>query len=111
MRKLRGLVLVGLIGLLAVCAPPAQAVVMRAAAPAVTVGVAQAPPLLLPFDEQVAPPGPVLDPAGTEQANSAKTKNKLIAGGVAVVLLLIVIWGRRMRTQKRKKSSDQAKGK
>jgi len=74
-------------------------------------GAAPAAELAWPFEEQLAPPGPVLDPAGTAQANSQRTKNKLIAGGVAVVLLLLVIWGRKVRSKKAKKISDQAKGK
>jgi hypothetical protein len=111
MAKFRGLVLVGLIGLLAVCAPPAQAVVVASPAAAAD-GAASTAGLVWPtFDEQLAPPGPALDPARTAQADSQKTKNKLIAGGVAVVLLLIVIWGRRVRSHKRQDSSDQAKGK
>jgi hypothetical protein len=110
MTKFRGLVLVGLIGLLALCAPQAQAVVV--VSPAVAAGgAAPAAQLAWPFEEQLAPPGPVLDPAGTAQANSQRTKNKLIAGGVAVVLLLLVIWGRKVRSKKATKISDQAKGK
>ena len=110
MAKLRGLVLVGLLGVLVVCAPPAQAVVVRspgyvASAPAAVYADA----LLVPV--QTPPPGPVLDPAETDKANSEKTKNKLVAGGVAVVLLGIVVWGRRIRTKKRKKDSDKASGK
>jgi hypothetical protein len=109
MAKLRGLVLVGLLGLLVVCAPPAQSVVLRPVSPISTSAAAHAEALLVPA--QTAPPGPVLDPAETDKANSQKTKNKLIAGGVAVVLLGIVIWGRRVRAKRRKKASDQAQGK
>jgi hypothetical protein len=65
--------------------------------------------LLMPV--QTPPPGPVLDPAQTSKADQEKSRNKLIAGGVAIVLLLIVLYGRRVRAKKRKKSSDQAKGK
>jgi hypothetical protein len=110
MTKFRGLVLAGLIGLLAVCAPPAQAVVVPSPA-AAAAGAASTARLARPVEEQLAPPGPALDPAGTAQVDSQKTKNKLIAGGVAVVLLLIVVWGRRVRSQKRQASSDKAKGK
>jgi hypothetical protein len=112
MTKLRGLVLVALIGLLALCAPPAQAVVFMPAAAAAQVGAAAPVPVLLRPDlQQAAPPGPVLDPANTNEANAIKTRNKAVAAGIAVVLLLVVIWGRRVRAKKRKKSTDQAKGK
>jgi hypothetical protein len=112
MTKLRGLVLAGLIGLLAVCAPPAQAVVVLSpAALSAAAAPAPAPVLLLSGLQEAVPPGPVIDPNDTTQANAAKSKNKLIAGGVAVVLLLLVIVGRRQRAKKRKKNSDQAQGK
>lgn len=45
-------------------------------------------------------PGPVLDPTSTSEADNQKTKNKLIAGGAAIVLLLAVVWGRRARSKK-----------
>lgn len=109
MAKLRGLLLVGLMGLLVVCAPPAQAVVAPVSAPLSASAFQQAQALLI--EPRQAPPGPVLDPAQTDKANAEKTKNKLIAGGVAIVLLLLVIWGRKTRSSKRKKDGDQAKGK
>ena len=68
----------------------------------VSVTVAHASPALVPVQTQ--PPGPVLDPAQTDKANTEKTKNKLIAGVVAVALLGIVIWGRRIRSKKAKSS-------
>lgn len=81
-------------------AMPAQAGPVRPVA--VTVTVAHAGAALAPAQTQ--PPGPVLDPSQTDKANSEKTKNKLIAGLVAVVLLAIVIWGRRVRSKKAKSS-------
>ncbi|MCR6488565.1 hypothetical protein M8542_37630 [Amycolatopsis sp. OK19-0408] len=100
MAKLRGLVLVGVLGAVLFTASPAVASPVRPAAVVVT--VAHAPASLVPA--QTPNPGPVLDPAQTDKANSQKTKNKLIAGVVAVVLLGIVIWGRRIRSKKAKKS-------
>ncbi|WP_328606409.1 hypothetical protein OG943_41865 [Amycolatopsis sp. NBC_00345] len=111
MAKVRGLLLVGLLGVLLLCAPPAQAVVVVPAGPApVPAEVAVTASALLIAPQQVQP-GPVIDPAQTNAANAAKTRNKLIAGGVAVVLLAIVFFGRRSRAKKRKKSKDQAAGK
>jgi len=66
MAKLRGLVLVALLGVLVLCAPPAQAVVVRSAG--VSTAVLHAEAWLVPV--QSAPPGPVLDPAETDKANS-----------------------------------------
>ncbi|MGW5722598.1 hypothetical protein ACWEVP_40955 [Amycolatopsis sp. NPDC003865] len=100
MAKLRGLVLVGVLGAVLFTASPASAGPVRPAS--VTVSVAHAPAALVPVQTQ--PPGPVLDPAQTDKANSEKTKNKLIAGVVAVALLGIVIWGRRIRSKKAKGS-------
>lgn len=100
MAKLRGLVLVGVLGAVLFTASPAFAEPVRSAA--VTVVAAHVPGTLVPVQTQ--PPGPVLDPAQTDKANSEKTKNKLIAGVVAVVLLGIVIWGRRIRSKKAKGS-------
>lgn len=100
MAKLRGLVLVGLLGAVLFTASPALAEPVRPAAVAVTVAHGAAP-----VAAQSTPnPGPVLDPAQTDKANSEKTKNKLIAGLIAVVLLGIVIWGRRIRSKKAKGS-------
>lgn len=100
MAKLRGLVLVGLLGAVLFTASPAFAEPVRPAA--VTVTVAHAGAALAPAQTQ--PPGPVIDPAQTDKANSQKTKNKLIAGLIAVVLLGIVIWGRRIRSKRAKDS-------
>ncbi|MDT7725274.1 MAG: hypothetical protein QOI21_1850 [Actinomycetota bacterium] len=100
MTKFRGLVSAGLLGLLVVCASPAPAV--AAQSPVITAVSASA--LVQPFPEQTAPPGPVLDPAQTAEADAATTKNKLIAGGVAVVLLLLVLWGRKVRKKKPEKT-------
>ncbi|MEV6901303.1 hypothetical protein [Amycolatopsis sp. NPDC051372] len=99
MAKVRGLLLVGLLGALFYCAAPAQAAVVEAPAQAQAQVQAQAAALaeaLLPAPQQAAP-GPVLDPTQTDKANAQKTRNKLIAGGVAVVLLAIVFFGRRKR--------------
>ncbi|MEA5365925.1 hypothetical protein VA596_40810 [Amycolatopsis sp., V23-08] len=100
MAKLRGLVLVGLLGAVLFTASPAQAEPVRPVAVTVTVAHAGAAPVLA----QTQAPGPVLDPAQTDKANTEKTKNKLVAGLVAVVLLGIVIWGRRIRSKKAKKA-------
>jgi hypothetical protein len=100
MNKFRGLVSAGLIGLVVVCASPAQAVASESP---VTAAVS-ASALVQPFSEQTAPPGPVLDPAQTTQADAATTKNKLVAGGIAVVLLLLVLWGRKVRKKKPEKT-------
>ena len=98
MAKLRGLVLVGLLGAMLFTASPALAAPVRPAA--VTVSVASAGPV----PAQTQPPGPVLDPAQTDKANSEKTRNKLVAGLIAVVLLGIVIWGRKIRSKRAKGS-------
>jgi hypothetical protein len=100
MAKLRGLVLVGVLGAVLFTASPAFAGPVRPAAVTVVVAHASAAPVLV----QTQPPGPVLDPAQTDKANTEKTKNKLIAGVVAVALLGIVIWGRRIRSKKAKGS-------
>ena len=100
MAKLRVLVLAGVLGAVVFTASPASAEPVRPAA--VTVAVAHAPVALVPAQTQ--PPGPVLDPAQTDKANTEKTKNKLIAGVVAVALSGIVIWGRRVRSKKAKSS-------
>ncbi|WP_410591028.1 hypothetical protein [Amycolatopsis sp. lyj-23] len=102
MAKLRGLVLVGLLGAVLFTASPALALAAPARPAVVTVSVAQAPLGLRPAETQ--PPGPVLDPAQTDKANSEKTRNKLIAGLLAVVLLAIVIWGRKIRSKRAKGS-------
>lgn len=99
MAKLRGLVLVGLLGAVLFTASPALAAPLRPAA--VTVSVAS--PALVPVQTTVNP-GPVLDPAQTDKANSEKTRNKLVAGLIAVVLLGIVIWGRKIRSKRAKGS-------
>lgn len=99
MAKLRGLVLVGLLGAVLFTASPSVALARPAA---VTVSVAHAAAGLVPVQTQ--PPGPVLDPAQTDKANSEKTRNKLIAGLLAVVLLGIVIWGRKIRSKRAKGS-------
>ncbi|QFU93748.1 hypothetical protein [Amycolatopsis sp. YIM 10] len=91
--KLRGLLPAVLLGLLVLLPAPALAAGEPAAAGSVPVVVAQDPS---------PPPGPVLDPAESDRANSEKTKNQLIAGGIAVVLLGIVLWGRRVRAKRRK---------
>ncbi|MGW3964055.1 hypothetical protein ACWED2_29870 [Amycolatopsis sp. NPDC005003] len=100
MAKLRGLVLVGLLGAVLFTASPAYAAPVRPVA--VTVSTAHASPVLVPAQTQ--PPGPVLDPAQTDKANTEKTRNKLIAGLIAVVLLGIVIWGRKIRSKRAKGS-------
>jgi hypothetical protein len=99
MAKLRGLVLVGLLGAVLFTASPALAEPVRPAA--VTLSVAS--PALVPAQTTVNP-GPVLDPAQTDKANSEKTRNKLVAGLIAVVLLGIVIWGRKIRSKRAKGS-------
>lgn len=101
MAKLRGLVLVGLLGAVLFTASPALAEPVRPAAVTMSVAHAPAAPVLT---QTTANPGPVIDPAQTDKANSEKTKNKLIAGLIAVVLLGIVIWGRKIRSKRAKKS-------
>jgi hypothetical protein len=103
MAKLRGLVLVGLLGAVLFTASPALALAEPVrSANAVTLSVAQgAAPVPV---QATVDPGPVLDPAQTDKANTEKTKNKLIAGLLAVVLLAIVIWGRKIRSKKAKGS-------
>jgi len=83
-------------------ASPAFAFAEAVRPAAVTVTVAHASPALVPVQTQ--PPGPVLDPAQTDKANTEKTRNKLIAGLIAVVLLGIVIWGRKIRSKRAKGS-------
>jgi hypothetical protein len=100
MTKFRAIVVASLIGLLAVCVTPAQAVASERSVTA-TVSVSA---LVQPFSEQTAPPGPVLDPAQTSEADAATTKNKLVAGGIALVLLLLVLWGRKVRKKKPEKT-------
>ncbi|EOD67196.1 hypothetical protein [Amycolatopsis vancoresmycina] len=101
MAKLRGLVLVGLLGAVLFAASPAYAAPVRPVA--VTMSAAHAAPVLVPAQTTVNP-GPVLDPAQTDKANTEKTRNKLIAGLIAVVLLGIVIWGRKIRSKRAKGS-------
>ncbi|MEU4668799.1 LPXTG cell wall anchor domain-containing protein [Amycolatopsis sp. NPDC023774] len=97
MAKVRGLLLVGLLGALCYCAAPAQAAVVDAPAQVqVQAQSAARAEGLLPAPQQAAP-GPVLDPTQTDKANAQKTRNKLIAGGIAIVLLAIVFFGRRKR--------------
>ncbi|OXM49875.1 hypothetical protein [Amycolatopsis alba] len=90
--QLAGLAAAGLI----VCAPAAQAGEIQASAPA----IAQAAAVHEVLEQ--APPGPVLDPADTDKANSQETKNKVIAGIAAAILLGLVILGRRSRSKKKK---------
>ncbi len=101
MAKLRGLILVGVLGAVLFTASPAAAEPVRSH-DTVTATVLHAS--VAPVLAQTQPPGPVLDPAQTDKANTEKTKNKLIAGVVAVALLGIVIWGRRIRSKKAKSS-------
>jgi hypothetical protein len=100
MAKLRGLVLVGLLGAVLFTASPALAEPVRTAVPMTVAHVAVAP---VPA-QATADPGPVLDPAQTDKANSEKTRNKLVAGLLAAALLGIVIWGRKIRSKKTKGS-------
>ncbi|RSM71336.1 hypothetical protein DL991_37335 [Amycolatopsis sp. WAC 01375] len=90
--QLAGLVTAGLV----VCAPVAQAVAIQAPAPVIAQAAAvhEVP--------RQAPPGPVLDPAETDKANSQETKNKIIAGVAAAILLGLVVLGRRARSKKKK---------
>lgn len=91
--QLAGLVAAGLV----VCAPVAQAAPfseIQAPVIAQAAAVHEVP--------SQAPPGPVLDPAETDKANSQETKRKIIAGVAAAILLGLVILGRRARSKKKK---------
>ncbi|WP_414935750.1 hypothetical protein [Amycolatopsis sp. cmx-11-51] len=90
--QLAGLIAAGLV----VCAPAAPSSAVPAASPVIMqAGTVHEVP-------SQAPPGPVLDPAETDKANSQETKNKIIAGVIAVVLLGLVVFGRRARSKKKK---------
>lgn len=98
--QLAGLLIAGLVVWITVWAPAAQASQfseIQAASPMImqAAAVHEAP-------SQV-PPGPVLDPAETDKANSQETKNKIIAGIAAAILLGLVILGRRTRSKAKKK--------
>lgn len=54
--------------------------------------------------------GPVIDAESNERADAAQTRRKLVVGGIAVGLLVIVFWGRRARSQRRRKMDKQSKG-
>lgn len=58
-----------------------------------------------PKPDQVDP-GPLIDPGDSERANAEKTQNKLIVAGITVFLLAVVVWGRRIRSQRRKKAKS-----
>lgn len=73
-----------------------SALVVLGAAP-----TAGAEPWAQPTDT-VAPTGPTLEPAPTED-DAARSKNKLVIGLTAAVLLGIVIYGNRVRAKRRKK--------
>ncbi|MFD9894574.1 hypothetical protein ACFWY9_34955 [Amycolatopsis sp. NPDC059027] len=104
MTKLRSLVVTGLLGLVVLCAAPAQAAQVPAASSVVySVNAQLAGAASVSVAPRQQPPGPVLDPAETDKANKEKSRNKIIAGVVAALLLLIVILGRRQR--KKSKSS------
>ncbi|KZB82243.1 hypothetical protein [Amycolatopsis regifaucium] len=93
--QLAGLIAAGAL----VCAPVAQAAPFSEI-PAASAGITRAAAVhAVPSQAQ---PGPVLDPAETDKANSQETKNKIIAGIVAAVLLGLVILGRRTRAKKKK---------
>ncbi|WP_037315922.1 hypothetical protein [Amycolatopsis orientalis] len=93
--QLAGLIAAGLV----VCAPVAQAAPVTALPAASSVITQAAAVHEVPSQAQ---PGPVLDPAETDKANSQETKNKVIAGIAAAVLLGLVILGRRSRSKKKK---------
>ncbi|RSN57232.1 hypothetical protein DMH01_27685 [Amycolatopsis sp. WAC 04182] len=93
--QLAGLVAAGLV----VCAPVAQAAPFSGIqAPAPVIAQAAA----VHEVPSQAPPGPVLDPAETDKANSQETKRKIIAGVAAAILLGLVVLGRRARSKKKK---------
>ncbi|EWC60741.1 hypothetical protein UO65_4024 [Actinokineospora spheciospongiae] len=68
-------------------------VFLLGAAPAGASALAQPP------TTTTAPAGPVID--APSEADTAKTRNNLIIGAVAVVLLGIVIYGNRKRAKKK----------
>jgi hypothetical protein len=89
-------------------------VLMSVTSPAVVALAAPAPvpaAIGLVAQQTTAPPGPRIDPSDNARANAEKTKSKIVVGVLAVVLAAIVLWGRSIRRKRRKKSSDQAKGK
>lgn len=102
MTKLRGVLAALMLGVLVSFAAPAALAVAAPAAVSVASG---------PVAEQTTTPvGPVIDPAENDRANAEKTKSKIVVGVIAAVLAGIVLWGRSVRRKRRKKSSDQAKG-
>lgn len=101
MTKLRGVLAALMLGVLLSFAAPTAV-----AAPAV-VSVASGQVA----EQTTTPVGPVIDPADNDRANAEKTKSKIVVGVIAAVLGGIVLWGRSVRRKRRKKSSDQAKGK
>ena len=105
MTKVRAVLAGLMLGLLVALAAPTA---VAAAASTAVVRVAQAGPVA---EQTTAPPGPRIDPADNARANAEKTKSKIVVGVLAALLAVIVLWGRSVRKKKRKKSSDQAKGK
>ncbi|HWD06557.1 MAG TPA: hypothetical protein VG674_29375 [Amycolatopsis sp.] len=108
MAKVRGQLLGGLLGMLLLWAAPAQAAVADAASTPAAVQVAGVQVAGVTVPQGLSPalrqtqPGPVLDPTQTDKANAEKSRNKLIAGAIAVVLLVIVFFGRRARSKRNK---------
>lgn len=101
---LRGLVTAGFAAaMLALTPPVAQAeaahATVVASAPAAVVAPAPAASVT-----PGPPAGPVIDPAANQQANARNSRNRIIAGVVAVVLAVIVFFGRRSHNRKRKQS-------
>ncbi|HVW42373.1 MAG TPA: hypothetical protein VHC18_13585 [Amycolatopsis sp.] len=106
MTKVRAVLAGLMLGVLVALTVPTA---VAAAAPAASVVLlAQAGPVA---EQTTAPPGPRIDPADNDRANAAKTKSKIVVGVLAAILAVIVLWGRSVRKKRRKKSSDQAKGK
>ncbi|WP_026360326.1 hypothetical protein [Amycolatopsis nigrescens] len=95
--KTRASVLALVLGLLVVLGAPA-AVAQPAAEVRQPVAAAVAPVLA---QDQTPVPGPTIDPAESQRADSEETRNKIIVGVSAAVLLLLVLWGRKVRKGKK----------
>jgi hypothetical protein len=97
MQSVTRILVMALLALLVALPGGTAAMAAEPAGPAVTAG-AQQPTVDPP---PTAPPGPTLTP----EQESAKSRQKLVIGIIAVILLAIVIVGRSARNKARKKAS------